>query len=63
MTIEQYVDAVLSGELFDPVLSIHIKDGWTVVKPIHGYLQHDEDTRMGRGHPVGESRLPTAPRI
>ena len=44
MTIEQYVDAVLSGELFDPVLSIHIKDGWTGVKPIHGYLQHDEDS-------------------
>ncbi|HVR16223.1 MAG TPA: hypothetical protein VMS25_07640, partial [Candidatus Limnocylindrales bacterium] len=36
MTIKQYVDWVLSGELFDPVLSIHIKDGWTGVKPIHG---------------------------
>lgn len=44
MSIEQYVDAVLSGKVFDPVLSIHIKDGWTVVKPIHGYLQHDEDS-------------------
>lgn len=44
MNIEEYVDAVLSGKLFDPVLSIHIKDGWTVVKPIHGYLQHDEDS-------------------
>ena len=44
MTIKQYVDWVLSGELFDPVLSIHIKDGWTGVKPIHGYLQHDEDS-------------------
>lgn len=42
MAIEQYVDAVLSGKLFDPVLSIHIKDGWTAVRPIHGYLQHDE---------------------
>jgi len=44
MTIKQYVDRVLSSELFDPVLSIHIKDGWTGVKPIHGYLQHDEDS-------------------
>lgn len=44
MSIEQYVEMVLSGQLFDPVLSIHMKDGWTVVKPIHGYLQHDEDS-------------------
>jgi hypothetical protein len=44
MNIKQYVDLVLNGKLFDPVLSIHIKDGWTVVKPIHGYLQHDEDS-------------------
>ena len=42
MNIEQYVDSVLSGKLFDPVLSIHIKNGWTVVRPIHGYLPHDE---------------------
>ena len=41
---EQYVDTVLNGKLFDPVLSIHMKDGWTVVKPIHGYLQHDDDS-------------------
>ena len=44
MTIDAYIDAVLNGKLFDPVLSIHIKDGWTTVKPIHGYLQHDEDS-------------------
>ncbi|MGH8591216.1 MAG: hypothetical protein ACREXX_18435 [Gammaproteobacteria bacterium] len=44
ITVEQYVDAVLNGKLFDPVLSIHLKDGWTVVRPIHGYLQHDEDS-------------------
>ena len=42
--VEQYVDAVLKGQLFDPVLSVHLKDGWTAVKPIHGYLQHDEDS-------------------
>jgi hypothetical protein len=44
MTIEQYVGMVLNGTLFDPVLSIHIKDGWSAVKPIYGYLQHDEDS-------------------
>ena len=44
MAIEDYVAAVLSGKLFDPVLSIHIKDGWTAVRPIHGYLQHDPDS-------------------
>ncbi len=42
--IERYVDAVVSGELFDPVLSLHLKDGWTVVRPIQGYLQHDEES-------------------
>ena len=44
MTIEQYVESVLQGKLFDPVLSLHLKDGWTAVRPIHGYLQHDEDS-------------------
>ncbi|HXJ75794.1 MAG TPA: hypothetical protein VNM37_23250, partial [Candidatus Dormibacteraeota bacterium] len=44
LSIGQYVEAVLDGRLFDPVLSIHIKDGWMVVKPIHGYLQHDADS-------------------
>lgn len=44
MEIEQYVDAVLGGKLFDPVLSVHLKDGWSAVRPIHGYLQHDDDS-------------------
>lgn len=44
MNIEQYVDAILKGTLFDPVLSIHLRDGWTAVRAIHGYLQHDEDS-------------------
>ncbi len=44
MSIERYVEAVLQGTLFDPVFSIHLKDGWMAVKPIHGYLQHDEDS-------------------
>lgn len=44
MQIEQYVDAVCGGTLFDPVLSLHLKDGWSTVRPIHGYLQHDEES-------------------
>jgi GNAT superfamily N-acetyltransferase len=44
MTIESYVESVLRGELFDPVLTIHLKDGWAGVKPIFGYLPHDEDS-------------------
>jgi hypothetical protein len=44
LSVEQYVDAVLGGRLFDPVLSIHLKDGWAGIKPIRGYLQHDEDS-------------------
>jgi hypothetical protein len=44
MNIEQYLDSILSGKLFDPVLTIHIKNGYTAVRPIHGYLQHDEES-------------------
>jgi len=44
MTIEQYVDAVVCSRIFDPVLSIHLKDGWSAVKPIYGYLPHDEES-------------------
>jgi hypothetical protein len=44
LSVDKYVDAVVDGKVFDPVLSIHLKDGWTVVRPIHGYLQHDEDS-------------------
>lgn len=42
--IDDYVAAVLAGRIFDPVLSIHIKDGWAAVRPIQGYLQHDEES-------------------
>ena len=44
MRIEQYVEMILKGTLFDPALSIHIKDGWSAIKPIYGYLQHDQDS-------------------
>jgi len=39
-----YVAEVVAGRRRDPVLSTHLKDGWTVVRPIHGYLQHDVES-------------------
>ncbi len=44
MTAHQYVEAVQQGKIFDPVLTIHLKDGWNPVRPIHGYLQHDNES-------------------
>lgn len=44
MKIDDYVAAVLGGTLRDPVLSVHLKDGWNAVRPIQGYLQHDPDS-------------------
>ena len=36
--------AVVADHRADPVLSAHLKDGWSVVRPIHGYLQHDAES-------------------
>ena len=44
MSATDYVAAVVDGRMVDPVLTAHLKDGWTVVKPIHGYLQHDAES-------------------
>jgi hypothetical protein len=40
----EYVREVVDGARTDPVLSAHLKDGWQVVKPIFGYLQHDQES-------------------
>lgn len=40
----EYVREVVEGARVDPVLSAHLKDGWQVVKPIFGYLQHDQES-------------------
>lgn len=40
----RYVDDVVAGKRTDPVLSAHLKDGWQVIKPIQGYLQHDPES-------------------
>ena len=44
MSAEEYVAAVRAGTMIDPVLTAHLKDGWAVVRPIQGYLQHDPDS-------------------
>lgn len=41
---DQYVREVMARDRIDPVLSAHLRDGWQVVKPIHGYLQHDPES-------------------
>ena len=44
MTPADYVAAVVGGRMVDPVLTAHLKDGWAVVRPIQGYLQHDPES-------------------
>jgi GNAT superfamily N-acetyltransferase len=44
LTAAEYVRDVAAGARIDPVLSAHMKDGWSIVKPIHGYLQHDPES-------------------
>lgn len=39
-----YVSEVVAGTRFDPVLSLHIKDGWSVVRAIRGYSQNDVES-------------------
>jgi hypothetical protein len=41
---DQYVAEVVAGKRFDPVLSLHLKDGWSVVRAIQGYMQHDPES-------------------
>lgn len=43
-SIDQYVGNVVLGKQIDPVLSVHLKDGWSPVRPIRGYLQHDPES-------------------
>jgi hypothetical protein len=41
---DEYVAQVVAGKRDDPVLSVHLKDGWTVVKAIRGYMQDDPES-------------------
>lgn len=44
VSAEAYVAEVVAGRRTDPVLSAHLRDGWSVVKPIYGYLQDDPES-------------------
>jgi hypothetical protein len=44
MTPEAYVAEVVAGRMSDPVLSVHLKDGWLVVRAIRGYMQDDPES-------------------
>lgn len=44
MSPEAYVAEVIAGMRDDPVLSVHLKDGWTVVKAIRSYMQEDSES-------------------
>jgi len=44
LSATEYVRQVVVGARVDPVLSAHLKDGWTVVRAIPGYLQHDPES-------------------
>jgi ribosomal protein S18 acetylase RimI-like enzyme len=44
MPCDEYVAEVVEGTRFDPVLSLHLKDGWSVVKAICGYMQNDPES-------------------
>jgi hypothetical protein len=41
---DAYIAEVVAGTRIDPVLSVHLKDGWTAVKAIRGYLQDDPES-------------------
>jgi hypothetical protein len=41
---EAYVAEVVAGTRTDPVLSVHINDGWSAVKAIRGYMQDDPES-------------------
>lgn len=44
MRPEEYAQAVAAGTLTDPVLSVHLKEGWSVFGIAHRYLPGDLDS-------------------
>lgn len=44
MSPAEYVAQVVAGKRTDPVLSVHLKDGWSAVRPICGYMQDDPES-------------------
>lgn len=47
MTIDQYAEKVLQGELKDPVVSFLLRCGRTPVKPVANYLEDEESMNYG----------------
>ncbi|MGV2940983.1 GNAT family N-acetyltransferase [Mesobacillus sp. LC4] len=47
MTIDQYAEKVLQGELKDPVVSFLLRCGRTPVKPVANYLEDEESLNYG----------------
>lgn len=41
MTVEDYVQRVVDGELQDPTLTFQLKRGFKVLGVVHGYMRHD----------------------
>lgn len=44
LTPDAYIAEVIAGTRIDPVLSVHLKDGWTAVRAIRNYMQEDSDS-------------------
>lgn len=47
MSIEEYVEKVLKGDLKDPVVSFLLRCGRTPVKPVANYLEDEESLNYG----------------
>ena len=44
MTAEEYTAAVARGEVEDPTLTFQLKQGFTVLAVVSGYLRHDPES-------------------
>lgn len=44
MTAEEYAAAVMRGQIEDPTLSFQLKQGFTILAVISGYLRHDPES-------------------
>ncbi|MEH7445083.1 GNAT family N-acetyltransferase [Bacillus sp. JJ1122] len=47
LSIEEYIEKVLKGDLKDPVVSFLLRCGRTPVKPVANYLEDDESLNYG----------------
>jgi GNAT superfamily N-acetyltransferase len=59
---DDYVARVKRGELVDPVLTVHLHDGWDAITAIRGYLPHDAESAGWAAPSSGGSTRPARPR-